>query len=78
MSKTLEELGYEKSAYSKSTDFVKDVDEVVTAISFDLNNGVLKIDCEDYRRNVPHSVLFNMEELKAIYKYKWCEEQGWI
>jgi hypothetical protein len=71
MSKTLEELGYEKTEYETQTEYTYDH----------------KIMGERFEHEIlfskPSKLVFiygkrgiDMEELKAIYKY--CEEQGWI
>lgn len=73
MSKTLEELGYEKDGeytYRKQERWIECV------IWFDWEDkSVISeyryIDDDEWK-----SMSISMEELKAIYK--WCEEQGWI
>lgn len=76
MSKTLEELGYEKSESETRFIFRKGYEDCTVLISFfkAIKDVVLKaIRKEDGLRE---DIILNMEELKAIYKY--CEDSGWI
>jgi hypothetical protein len=71
MSKTLEELGYEKRENEEEIDFVNGDKEIL----FDKQKKEFAGEwfIPDVRFVVP---VFSMEELKAIYKY--CEDLGWI
>lgn len=72
MSKTLEELGYEKEENRFYIIFRKQHKEIV----FD------KVDREVFGETIINEefklirTCFSMEELKAIYK--WCEDNKWI
>lgn len=70
MSKTLEELGYEKEEYGKSyVIFYRPVDEegyVTESIWFYKKHKKIKV----------FDTVIPLEELKAIYK--WCEDNKWI
>ena len=67
MSKTLEELGYEKEEYDNCIVFEKGISEIYFYKEEKTVGGV---------NERMESKAFTMEELKAIYKY--CEDNKWI
>jgi hypothetical protein len=69
MSKTLEELGYEKIVKGTYIDYRNQLDNAVH-IMFWEDRKFAKVDDDGLE------IWFDMEELKAIYKY--CEDMGWI
>lgn len=72
MSKTLEELGYEKEEYSNAICYKNYI--VDKEIRFYTEDKEIIIgDFGDYHEPAES---INVEELKAIYKY--CEDLGWI
>ena len=68
MSKTLEELGYEKREGETYDVFYSPLDEegYVESISFDKKRKKIRV----------FNTVVSLEELKAIYK--WCEDNKWI
>ena len=66
MSKTLEELGYEKREYDNCITFEKELDIIYFFTQERMIKGTTFVE----------SKAFTMEELKAIYKY--CEDNKWI
>lgn len=71
MSKTLEELGYEKRENNYYTVFQNGGEQIA------FNKDCKEISCEMFTAGGEFTVKpFNVQELKAIYKY--CEDLGWI
>ena len=71
MSKTLEELGYEKRENDYYTVFHNGGEQ----IAFD--KEYKEVDCEMFTAGGEFTTKkITMEELKAIYK--WCEDNKWI
>lgn len=74
MSKTLEELGYEKV----ENEYYVEFQNMGEAIIFDKDNkefsGQSFSPSGEFREF--YDKTFTMEELKAIYK--WCEDNKWI
>ena len=66
MSKTLEELGYEKLEKENCIVFEKNHSHIYFFIEEKMVSGTERFQSND----------ITMEELKAIYKY--CEDLGWI
>lgn len=71
MSKTLEELGYEKRKGDYGIEFKK---ERRIIYFYDYDN-INKFACFNEWNRSTYECL-SMEELKAIYK--WCEDNNWI
>ena len=68
MSKTLEELGYEKAEKTLVTTYT---DNARNEIRFrEVHKEIVFVNSDSVYR------CFTMEELKAIYK--WCEDNKWI
>lgn len=74
MSKTLEELGYEKDIdCCNLVRYKRSRKEMDTYIRFDEDERTF--DGNDVLYNQSYPKEFTMEELKAIYK--WCEDNKW-
>ena len=75
MSKTLEELGYEKVVDTDEMVRYKKQDEPLNCyISFYKDDKTVEVSEVLYVVNYKSEI--TMEELKAIYK--WCEDNKWI
>jgi hypothetical protein len=70
MSKTLEELGYEKTKERCAVCYKDGCKEII----FDYTNNSVNADM--LIGDTVHATYLTMEELKAIYKY--CEDNKWI
>ena len=69
--KTLEELGYKKRENNYYTVFQNGGEQIA------FNKDCKEISCEMFTAGGEFTVKpFNVQELKAIYKY--CEDLGWI
>ena len=73
MSKTLEELGYEKE--DKQNNYIKKEQWYECHIWFDKSTKTVTTEYSYYDADWKPMSL-SMEELKAIYKY--CEDNKWI
>lgn len=74
MSKTLEELGYEKEENDYIVVFINSINSGEQIVFDKLRKEVV---CEEFINGAKYIAKnITMEELKAIYKY--CEDNKWI